>query len=258
MTTQTVNQPEGTQLALDVVGLSKAFGGTPALRNVDFQLGWGKALALFGHNGAGKSTLIRTLVTLVRPDEGTVTIAGFDCVRQAAQVRSIIGYVGHQSLLYDEMTARENLRFYAKLYGIADADDRIERSLEEVGAISFANRRTRVLSNGMLKRVAIARALLHRPRVLLLDEPETGLDQGGLELLDSVVTAVKQGGASVVMSTHGTERGLALADRALVLDAGRVSMACAAADTNVGDIQRAVLDAKPSANAKPSTNRTAS
>ena len=240
MTTQESN----AQLALNVVGLSKAFGGTPALRNVDFQLGWGEALALFGHNGAGKSTLIRTLCTLVRPDEGAIAIAGFDRVRQAALVRSVIGYVGHQSLLYEEMSARENLRFYAKLYGLPDAHERIERSLAEVGATSFADRRTRVLSNGMQKRVAIARALLDLPRVLLLDEPETGLDQGGLELLDTVVTAVKAGGASVVMSTHGTERGLALADRVLVLAAGRVAMTCAAADTNVNDIQRAVLGSK--------------
>ena len=247
MTTHDFNPAPGAQLALEVAGLSKAFGGTPALRDVDLQLGWGETLALFGHNGAGKSTLIRTLVTLVRPDEGTVTIAGFDRVRQAAQVRSMVGYVGHQSLLYDDMTARENLRFYAKLYGIADADHRVERSLAEVGATSFANRRTRVLSNGMVKRVAIARALLHRPRVLLLDEPETGLDQGGLELLDSMVTAVKAGGASVVMSTHATERGLALADHVLVLDAGRVALAGAAANTSVGEVQRAVLGTRQAA-----------
>jgi len=247
MTTHDSNSAPDAQLALEIAGLSKAFGGTPALRDVDLQLGWGEALALFGHNGAGKSTLIRTLVTLVRPDEGTVTIAGFDRVRQAAQVRSMVGYVGHQSLLYDDMTARENLRFYAKLYGIADADRRVERSLAEVGATSFANRRMRVLSNGMVKRVAIARALLHRPRVLLLDEPEAGLDQGGLELLDSVINAVKAGGASVVMSTHSIERGFALADHVLVLDTGRVALAGATADTSVEEVRRAVLGTRQAA-----------
>jgi ABC-type multidrug transport system ATPase subunit len=127
------------------------------------------------------------------------------------------------------------------MYGLPDAHDLVEDSLVEVGASTYADRRVRVLSNGMQKRVAIARALLHRPRVLLLDEPETGLDQSGLELLDSVVAAVKQGGASVVMATHGTERGLALAERAMVLADGRVSLACATSDTNVEAIQQAVL-----------------
>jgi heme ABC exporter ATP-binding subunit CcmA len=245
-TTMTTNAtPEALShapaLAIDVQGLSKSFGRMTALRKVDLQLAYGEGLALFGHNGAGKSTLIRTLSTLIRPDDGTVRIAGFDRDKQASQIRSAIGYVGHQSLLYDDLTPRENLRFYAKMYGLPDAHDLVEESLVEVGASTYADRRVRVLSNGMQKRVAIARALLHRPRVLLLDEPETGLDQSGLELLDSVVAAVKQGGASVVMATHGTERGLALAERAMVLADGRVSLACATSDTNVEAIQQAVL-----------------
>jgi heme ABC exporter ATP-binding subunit CcmA len=233
--------PAAPQLAIDVQGLSKSFGRMAALRKIDLQLAYGEGLALFGHNGAGKSTLIRTLTTLIRPDEGSVHIGGFDRDSQASNIRSIIGYVGHQSLLYDDLTPRENLRFYAKMYGLPDAQGLVEQSLAEVGATSYAERRVRVLSNGMQKRVAIARALLHRPRVLLLDEPETGLDQGGLELLDAVVAAVKHGGASVVMATHGTERGLALAERAVVLTNGRVSMECASADTTVDAIQRAVL-----------------
>jgi heme ABC exporter ATP-binding subunit CcmA len=235
--------PEQTpnDLAIDVVGLTKSFGRMQALRSVDLTLGYGEGLALFGHNGAGKSTLIRTLCTLVRPDEGRVRIGGFDRESQAHLIRSVIGYVGHQSLLYDELTPRENLRFYARMYDIDDAQERIERGLAEVGATSYADRRVRTLSNGMQKRVAIARALLHRPRVLLLDEPETGLDQGGLDLLDAIVTAVKQGGASVVMSTHGTERGLALANRVVVLAEGRVTMACAASETTADEVQRTVL-----------------
>jgi heme exporter protein A len=232
---------EAPLLAIDVQGLSKSFGRMIALRKVDFQLAYGEGLALFGHNGAGKSTLIRTMSTLVRPDDGIVRIAGFDCNKQAAQVRNVIGYVGHQSLLYEDLTPRENLRFYAKMYGLPDANDLVERSLVEIGASTYANRRVRVLSNGMQKRVAIARALLHRPRVLLLDEPESGLDQSGLKLLDSVVAAVKQGGASVVMATHSIELGLALAERAIVLTDGRVSLACATSDTNVEAIQKVVL-----------------
>lgn len=243
MTTQTNDSVPSTDpgLAIDVAKLSKAFGRTPALRSVDFQLGWGKVLALFGHNGAGKSTLIRTLCTLARADEGSVRIGGFDSLKQASHVRSVVGYVGHQPLLYEEMSAIENLNFYAKLYGLDDVRGRIERALDEVGATSYANQRVRTLSNGMQKRVAIARALLHRPRVLLLDEPETGLDQAGLDLLDSIVNAVKAGGASVLLSTHAAERGLALADRVLVLANGRVDVSCARSETSIADVQRAVV-----------------
>jgi heme exporter protein A len=230
-----------SSFAIDVRNLSKAFGRTSALRHVDFRLGWGEVLVLFGHNGAGKSTLIRTLSTLARPDEGSVRIGGFDSLKQASRVRSIVGYVGHQPLLYEEMSATENLNFYAKLYGLDDTDQRIERALTEVGATIYADRRVRTLSNGMQKRVAIARALLHRPRVLLLDEPETGLDQAGLNLLDSIIKAIKAGGASVMLSTHAADRGLALADRVLVLSGGRVQHSCARSEISAADIQLAVL-----------------
>ncbi len=236
--------PPTPSIAIDVQGLSKSFGRMPALRKIDLQVAYGEGLALFGHNGAGKSTLIRTLATLIRPEAGVVRIAGFNRDSHTPQIRSVIGYVGHQSLLYDDLTPRENLRFYAKMYGLPQADDIVEKSLEEVGASSYAERRVRVLSNGMQKRVAIARALLHRPRVLLLDEPETGLDYEGLELLDSVVKGVKQGGASVVMATHGIERGLALAERAIVLSEGRVYMNYVTSSTSVEAIQQVVFSGR--------------
>ena len=227
-------------LAIDISGVSKSYGATPALRDVDLQLPWGQALVLFGHNGAGKSTLLRTLATLVRPDSGNIRVAGFDRDRQDRLIRSAIGYVGHDSLLYDDLTPVENLRFYARLYGVRDPENRTDAVLRDVGAREWAGRRVRTLSNGMRKRVAIARALLHRPRVLLLDEPETGLDEGGLELLEAVVRAVTNGGASVAMTTHGAERGLALADQVAVLSAGRVTMSCECRATSVGEIQRAI------------------
>ena len=226
-----------SSLAIDLTGVTKYFGATSALRGVDLSLAWGRTLVLFGHNGAGKSTLLRTLSTLVRPDEGSVRVAGFDREKQAAKVRASIGYVGHQPLLYDEMTPEENLRFYAKMYGVKDAPARIARVLADVGATAWTDRRVRALSNGMQKRVAIARAMLHQPPVLLLDEPETGLDQSGLELLDMIVTSVRDSGASVVMTTHNVERGLALADRAAVLTEGRVVLAADAKELTVGGVQ---------------------
>jgi heme ABC exporter ATP-binding subunit CcmA len=226
--------------AIEVHGLSKSFNRTRALRGVDIELPWGETLALFGHNGAGKSTLIRTLATLTRPDEGSVRVGGFEHGKQSALIRSVVGYVGHASLLYEDMTPRENLRFFAKLYGLADAEERIEASIAEVGAEPWVDRRVRGLSNGMQKRVAIARALLHRPRILLLDEPETGLDERGLELLETIVRGVSASGASVVLSTHGIERGLALADRVVVLADGRVTIACLRSEIGAAGIHGTV------------------
>ena len=227
-------------LAIDMSGVSRFFGSTVALKAVDLRLEWGRTLALFGHNGAGKSTLLRTLSTLVRPDEGTVRVAGFDRDKQASKVRMSVGYVGHQPLLYDDLSAVENLRFYARLYRVPDAPDRVRDVLSDVGAEGWAERRVRTLSNGMQKRVAIARALLHRPSVLLLDEPETGLDESGLELLEKVVTGVREGGASVVMTPHDTERGLALSDRVAVLAGGRMVLEGDSAHVKLPEVQSAL------------------
>ena len=227
-------------IAVDVSGLSKTFGATRALVDVDLQVAWGSTLAVFGHNGAGKSTLLRAIATLVRPDRGSVRVAGFDRARHATQVRSLVGYLGHQPLLYDDLTPAENLAFYARLYGIPEARTRIREVLADVGATTWADRRVRTLSNGMQKRVAIARALLHRPPVLLLDEPETGLDPEGLTLLDRVVRGVAEGGASVVMTTHGMEQGLALADQVIVLTEGRVVLRADADDIRAADLRAMV------------------
>ena len=227
-------------LAVAVSGLSKTFGTTRALVDVDLGLAWGETLAVLGHNGAGKSTLLRIIASLVRPDGGTVAVGGFGRATDAAAARSLVGYVAHQPLLYDDLSAEENLAFYARLYGVRDARARIGEVLDDLGVSAWAQRRVRGLSNGMQKRVAIARALLHRPSVLLLDEPETGLDPNGLAMLDRLVRSVTDGGAAVVMTTHGMERGLGLADQVVVLTGGRVALGGRTADVAPADI-RAVL-----------------
>ncbi|MEX2598208.1 MAG: heme ABC exporter ATP-binding protein CcmA, partial [Dehalococcoidia bacterium] len=206
-------------------GIYKSFGRSKALRDVDLNLEWGQALALLGHNGAGKTTLLRILTTLARPDRGSVRIAGLDSHSHGNQVRAAIGYVGHQPLLYDDLTPRENLAFYAQLYQVQDAKERTAEVLAQTGADEWADRRVRTLSNGMQKRVALARALLHRPAVLFFDEAETGLDQEGLRLLEEVISGVARGGAAVVFTTHSIERGLELADRLVVLARGAVALA---------------------------------
>lgn len=208
--------------AIATTRLTKSFGRTRALSNVGLRVPWGCALALFGPNGAGKSTLLRILATLSAPDAGDVRVAGLNQRKEPGRVRAVIGYVGHQTLLYDDLSAAENLHFYARLYGVTDAVSRVGELLTDVGLADRAGQRTRTLSNGMQKRLSLARALLHRPSVLLLDEPETGLDQQGVELLERVVRGVAEAGACVAFTTHDIERGLALADRVAVLAAGRL------------------------------------
>jgi heme exporter protein A len=210
-------------MAVSLRSVRHAFGRTNALLDVGLDVAWGECVALFGHNGAGKTTLLRVLATLVKPSGGTVQVAGLMHPRDRVGIRTIAGFLGHQHLLYDDLTPRENLRFYARLFGLADPESRISEVLDAVDMERMAGRRVGTLSNGMQKRVALARVLLHRPKVLLLDEPETGLDQASLALLERVLKDSLQNGASVIMSTHDVDFGLQLADRAVVIADGRIA-----------------------------------
>jgi heme exporter protein A len=234
---QTLSTQREAPLAVSISSVTKAFGRTTALRSVDLELSWGQCLVVFGHNGAGKSTLMRVLATLVQPDSGTVRVAGYDSRRQATQARASVGYLGHRTLLYNELTPRENLRFYARLYSLPDAERRITQLLEELGVANSAGRRVGTLSNGMQKRVALARALLHQPPLLLLDEPETGLDKQAQELLYSLMRTAAEGGASVIMTTHGIDRGLEVADHVAVLVRGSIAL-----QSPIGDIVATTLE----------------
>ncbi len=242
-------------LAIEARGLSKTFGRSAALRSVDLALGWGSVLALFGQNGAGKSTLLRILATLAKPSQGAVAVAGFDARSRPAAVRASVGYAGHHDLLYDDLTSTENLLFYARLHGVPSPAERVERVLADVGAEAWAGRRTRALSNGMRKRVAIARALLHQPPVLLLDEPDAGLDIEAQKLVDSVIGAVATAGGCVVLTSHDPQRGLAVADRYAILRDGRLAAHGPAGETTpagVADLISGKPDSPPSAGAAPS------
>ncbi len=192
------------------------------LWDLDLSVSWGEALALFGANGAGKTTLLRILSTSVRPDAGTVRIAERDLRRQTADVRRRIGVVGHRSFLYDDLTPQENLVYYARLYGIRDREALVRSALERVGLSGRANDKVRTLSNGMQKRAAIARAILHQPEVLLLDEPEAGLDRDSRRMLGDLLAEWRAEGRSAVLTTHDIELGLAWGQRAAVLSGGRL------------------------------------
>lgn len=185
----------------------------------------GGFLTLFGPNGAGKTTLIRLLATLTRPDSGTLRIDGWDALHHGHEIRQRIGLVTHQTLLYNELTGYENLKFYGRMYSIPNLEERIHTVVEQVGMSHRLHDRVRNLSHGMQKRLAIARAVLHNPSVILLDEPETGLDQHATAMLIEVINGLHGGRRTVVMTTHSMERGLDLADHVAILVNGRIAYA---------------------------------
>jgi len=210
--------------------LSKRFGVKIVLRAVDFTASTGEFVALLGPNGAGKTTLLRILSSLSRASSGRVQVAGHWLPDEAAAVRRRLGVVTHQPLLYGDLTAEENLRFYARMYALSDVENKINAVLENVGLAKRRKDLVRTFSRGMQQRLAIGRAVLHDPDVLLLDEPHTGLDQQACEMLDSVLRRVTSEGRTVVMTSHDFTRAEALASRFDVLTEGRIVASTARAD----------------------------
>jgi heme exporter protein A len=205
-------------------GLVKRFGERAAVNRVDVALDAGECLAVLGPNGAGKSTLLRMIASLLRPDEGSVAVCGHDLASAAGRARARIGYLGHDPLVYLDLTARQNLELYADLYGLDQPRERVDAALAGVGLLARSFDPVRTFSRGMAQRLGIARALLHEPSLLLLDEPYAGLDAAGTRLLDGVLGDLANGRGEVVV-THEGERGVALAGRVLVLRAGRPVLA---------------------------------
>ena len=225
--------------AISAAGLTKRFGARPVLRGLDLELGWGSVLTLFGPNGAGKTTLLRTLAGLARPSGGLLRIAGLDVARRRADVRHLVGVVVHQTFLYDDLTVAENLRFYARMYGLgASAPDRASAAADALGIGAIMGARVRTLSNGMQKRAALARAVLHRPPLLLLDEPEAGLDQAAMTALEGLLHRHREAGGSAIVTTHSVEQGLRIADRAAILHNGRLSYDAPADATDADGFRR--------------------
>jgi heme exporter protein A len=224
---------------IEVRGLVKSFGSKVALKGVDLDVGEGEFLTLVGPNGAGKTTLIRVLATLTRPTEGSVHVAGYDLSSQGTEARRRIGLVSHQTLLYDDLPAEENLRFYGRMYEVPDLEERITALLQRVGLDHRRRDPVRTFSRGMQQRLSLARALLHDPAVLLLDEPYTGLDQQAAEVLREVLAALVGRASTVLMTTHNLERGLELCDRAAILVNGRIVHQADRSDLDVASFQEA-------------------
>jgi heme exporter protein A len=203
--------------------LVKRFGLKTVLRGVDFDVQPGEFVALLGPNGAGKTTFLRILASLSRPSLGQVHIAGYKLPHEAAQVRARLGVVSHLPLLYGDLTAEENLQFYARMYNLPNYELRINEVLEMVGLEARRRDLVRTFSRGMQQRLAIGRAVLHDPDVILFDEPYTGLDQDASAMLDDVLKAVTAEGRTVVMTSHDLARAEDLATRFDVLSRGVIS-----------------------------------
>lgn len=208
---------------LEIHGLKKSYGLKPILRGIELLAAPGERVALLGANGAGKTTLLRILACLTKPSAGVVCVLGLNSVQEAQRVRSLVGLVAHQPYLYEELTAEENLLFFARMYNVARGKERAWVLLQRVGLERRAHERVKTLSRGQVQRVALARALLHAPRLLLLDEPETGLDQEGTVLIEQVLREHSEQGGTTLFTTHQLERALVLADRVVMLAHGRVA-----------------------------------
>ncbi len=218
--------------------LVKNFGAHPVLRGVDLHVQPGEYLVLVGPNGAGKTTLLRLLATLARPTTGEVRVGGWLLPQSADRVRSHLGFVSHLPLLYADLTAEENLRFFARMYALQDASARIGEALDLVGLAKRRGDLAGSFSRGMQQRLTIARATLHRPEVLLLDEPYTGLDQDAVAMLDEVLRSVALGGRTIVMTTHNLARGLCNSQRVAVLSRGSIVFQAASDTMDPGEFQQ--------------------
>lgn len=222
---------------LRVEGITKHFPGVLANDHVDFDLYPGEIHALLGENGAGKTTLMNILATLSRPTAGDVRVAGLDAATDATRLRGQIGLVSHKALLYDDLSARQNLYFYARLYEVTQPEARIELLLRQVGLWVRQHDLVRTFSRGMQQRLAIARALLHDPPVVLLDEPDTGLDQHGAARLYDWLHQSGAAQRTVIMTTHNLERGLQWGDRIAILAQGRIAFQAARAELDIAGLR---------------------
>jgi ABC-2 type transport system ATP-binding protein/heme exporter protein A len=206
-------------------GIQKSFGNHAALKNIDVEFIKGESVAIFGPNGAGKTTLLKILSTIVTPTKGNVIIDGIDIRKDPSRSRKLIGVVSHETYLYDELTARENLRFFGNMYGM-DKDmleERIDELLGQVVLLKRGNDRVGSFSRGMKQRLSIARALVHKPSILLMDEPYTGLDQQAAEAFENVLRILDTERVTKIMVSHNIERALQLCDRVMIMDKGKVA-----------------------------------
>jgi len=224
--------------AIEVQGLTKAFGERYALRGIDLKVNRGECLVVFGPNGAGKTTLVKVISTLVKPSAGRVWLDGIDIRERPAQIRRRISLVSHQTFLYDDLTVYENLRFYGRMYGVPGLEEKIHEVVSWVQLGSRLHDRVGTLSHGLQQRASIARAVIHNPSMVFLDEPEVGLDPQATTVVSDVLGRLNTDNRTVVMTTHNLERGLELGDSYVILDRGRVVYQAARDEIDTGSFKQ--------------------
>lgn len=220
------NDMQPGAFAIETRGLEKQFGFFPVLMGIDLTVSQGGFLTIFGPNGAGKSTLLSILATFIKPGGGEALVGGFDVSREKQQIRKLIGFISHNTMLYENLTARENLEFIGAFYDVPDLKNRCSDILKRVELYAKKDALVSTLSFGTRQRLAIARTLLHDPRILFLDEPYSGLDYGGAAILTSILGSMKAD-KTIVMTTHNVYEGLSLCDKVAILDRGEVVYASA-------------------------------
>lgn len=218
---------------LQLVGVSKYFGVVPAVWKVHLSVASGECVALFGPNGAGKTTLLQLIAALLRPSEGEIRFSAPD--RRLPRDR--VGYVSHQSLLYNDLSGLENLLFYGQLYHLSRLAEKAEQMLQRLGLYSARNQLVGGYSRGMKQRLTLARALLHEPQLLLLDEPYAGLDQHGGRLLTQLLQSLKEEDRTILLVTHNLEEGLQIADRVLIQHRGRLVFEKARSELDLASLE---------------------
>jgi len=210
--------------AIEVINLVKSFGTFYALRGISLTVPAGECVSIFGPNGAGKTTFLRILSAISRSTSGDIRINGLPLKGQSEKIRRQLGVIGHQTFLYDDLSAAENLKFYARMYDVPGTPARVTQVLEEVGLAKRANDRVRSFSRGMQQRLAIGRAMLHDPSLLFLDEPYTGLDQHAAAMLTSWLQKLRTERRTILLVTHDLIQGLAMADRVMIFLRGRIAL----------------------------------
>ncbi len=207
---------------IDIKGLTKQADNKLILRGIDLSIPQGETVAILGPNGAGKSTLLKVLSTLIKPTTGQVMINGLNLKKNQLEIKKLFGYLPHSSLLYEQYSPLENLVFFGKLYGVKNPEERAIKLVKEVGLSFFLNEPVKNFSRGMIQRIAIARAIIHDPKILYLDEPHTGLDQGAIGILNHVIVSMKEKGTTTLMVTHDFKQAAEICDRILIVKNGKI------------------------------------
>jgi len=207
---------------IEIKRLTKQADNKLILRGVDLSIKKGETVAILGPNGAGKSTLLKVLATLIKPTSGQLLVNGLELRKNQREIKKILGYLPHSSLLYDHYSPLENLVFFGNIYGVKDVEQKARKLVKDVGLSFFLNEPVKIFSRGMIQRIAIARAIIHDPEVLLLDEPHTGLDQGAISILNNVILSMKEKGTTTLMVTHDFKQAAEICDRVIIVKNGKI------------------------------------